>query len=76
METFNNFEYKIYEVKGKNMNYWRGTMYLTPERKGAIKHFLYDDATVYLKRKLDSLNTEITYALKDKIVSIVEHRVE
>lgn len=54
----------------------RGTMYLTPEKKGAIKHFLYDNATVYLKRKLDSLNTEITYALRNKVVSIVEHRVE
>ena len=76
MNTFNNFDYKIYEIKGKNMNYWRGTMYLTPEKKGAIKHFLYDNATVYLKRKLDSLNTEITYALRNKVVSIVEHRVE
>lgn len=76
METFKEFDYTIYEIEGKTTNYWRGYIPLSGSKKAAIIHFLYDNATIYLKRKYDSLNTEISYNLRNRVINIVEHRVE
>lgn len=77
MATFKNFGYTIYEIQGKTLkSYWRGYISLSDEKRAALKEFLYKDATCFLKRKYDALNTEITYCLKNRVIEIVEHRVE
>ena len=76
MNTFRNFNYKILTIKGKTLTYWRVVLPFSEKKREAIKRFLYDDATIYLKRKLDSLNTEISWSLNDRVLEIVEHRAE
>lgn len=75
-ETFKNFNYTIYELKGKTMNYWRLYIPLSGKYREVIKKFLYDDCKYFLTRKYNSLNTEISYNLINRVINIVEHRAE
>lgn len=76
MDTFKNFNYTVYKIKGKIMDYWRAYLPLSGKYRAAIKKFLYEDANYFLKRKYDSLNTEISFNLINRVIEIVEHRIE
>ena len=78
MESFKHFNYTIYTIKGKTLsNYWRATIPIWDGKfKCALRDFLYKDATIFLKRKWDRFNTEITSNLNNRVLEIVEHRAE
>lgn len=76
IETFKNFSYNIYKIKGKTSNYWKVVVSLNEQRKNILNTFLYKNSQYYLKRKYDSLNTEISYNLRNRVIEIVEHRAE
>ena len=51
-------------------------MVFLPKVKKCIYDFLYKDATIFLSRKRNLFNTEITYNIANRVISIVEHRLE
>lgn len=77
MKTFENFNYRIYHIQGKTTDYWNVTIG-TENRKinRCIYHYLYDNATCFLNRKKERFNTEISYHISNRVINIVEHRVE
>ena len=76
LQWFSSFNYHIIEIEGKTTRYWKAAIPVNDKVKKAIKDFFYKDAHYYLKRKYDSFNTEITYSITNRVISIVEHRVE
>lgn len=77
MGWFKNFNYRIYHIQGKTTDYWNVTIG-TEDRKfnRCLYHFLYDDAHCFLTRKKERFNTEISYYIANRVIDIVEHRVE
>lgn len=77
MGWFKNFNYRTYHIQGKTTDYWNVTIG-TENRKinRCIYHFLYDDAKCFLSRKKDRFNTEISYHIANRVIEIVEHRIE
>ena len=73
---FRNFDYTIREVQGKTTNYFVALIWLNSVKKEFFRHFLYDDAEVFLSRKKRIFDTEITYSSRNRTISIVEHRAE
>ena len=73
---FSNFQYRIYHIQGKTTDYWKAVIPLDDKRRKCIKDFFYKDAKLYLSRKYEAFNTEITYNIANRVISIVEHRVE
>ena len=73
---FKNFNYKVYKIKGKTVDYSKVVIFLDSKGKECIRHFLYDSASIYLSRKKRIFDTEITYSSRNSIISIVEHRAE
>jgi intein/homing endonuclease len=73
---FSNFRYRIYHTQGKTTDYWKFVVPIDDSLKKVIKDFLYKDATIYLYRKYDAFNTEITYNIANRVISIVEHSAE
>ena len=76
LETFKNFTYRVYHIQGKTTDYWKMVINLDDKERKAIKDFFYKNSTLYLKRKYDDFNTEITYQMSYRVIGIVEHRVE
>ena len=76
LNWFKNFTYRIYEVEGKTTTYWKVIINLDEAKRAACYHFFYDDATIYLTRKKEVFNTEISYRITNRSIEIVEHRVE
>ena len=76
MSWFKNFDYTIKLVDGKTTNYYVVNIWLDSKKKEFFRHFLYDDAEVYLSRKKRIFNTEISYNSRNRIIEIVEHRAE
>lgn len=77
MSTFKSFNYNIYKIKGKTMDYWRASIPIWDSKfKCALRDYLYKDANIYLARKYNCFNTEITSNLSNRILEIVEHRLE
>ena len=46
------------------------------ERFNLEYNFFYKDFIIFLSRKHDIFNTEITYSIANRAISIVEHRPE
>lgn len=38
--------------------------------------FFYKDSTIFLHRKYEAFNTEISYSITKRAINIVEHRPE
>ena len=76
LKTFENFTYRIYHIKGKTTDYWTVVINLDDRERKVIKDFFYKDSTLFLKRKYIDFNTEITYQMSQRVIGIVEHRVE
>lgn len=76
MSWFANFNYRVYHIQGKTTDYWKVVINTNDKVKKAIYDFFYKDSTVFLKRKYEIFNTEITYSIKNRVISIVEHRAE
>lgn len=76
MSWFANFNYRVYHIQGKTTDYWKVVINTNDKVKKAIYDFFYKDSTVFLKRKYETFNTEITYSIKNRVISIVEHRAE
>jgi hypothetical protein len=76
VKWFSNFRYRIYHIQGKTIDYWKFVVPIDDSLKKVIKDFLYKDATIYLHRKYDAFNTEITYNIAKRVISIVEHSAE
>lgn len=76
MNWFKNFHYRVYLVQGKTTNYWKVVINAPDKIKKCIYDFLYKNATIFLSRKHDVFNTEITYSIANRVISIVEHRPE
>lgn len=77
MSWFKNFNYRTYHIQGMTTDYWNVTIG-TENRKinRCLYHFLYDDAHCFLTRKKDRFNTEISYYISNRVIDIVEHRIE
>lgn len=76
MSWFKNFHYRVYHIQGKTTDYWK-IIIPTPDKiKKCIYDFFYKDSTIYLLRKYEVFNTEITYSIANRAISIVEHRPE
>lgn len=77
MGWFKNFNYRVYHIQGKTTDYWNVTIG-TENRKfnRCIYHFLYDNAKCFLSRKKERFNTEISYHISNRVIEIVEHRIE
>lgn len=73
---FKNFYYRVYCIQGKTTNYWKVVINASDKVKKCIYDFLYKDSTIFLSRKHDVFNTEITYSIANRVISIVEHRPE
>lgn len=76
MGWFRNFSYRIYHIQGKTTDYWKVIINASDKVKKCIYDFLYKDATIFLSRKRNLFNTEITYNIANRVISIVEHRLE
>lgn len=76
MGWFGNFYYRTYHIQGKTADY-RKVIINTPDNiKECIYDFFYKDPAVFLSGKHDIFNTEITYSIANRAISIVEHRPE
>lgn len=76
LEWFKNFDYRIQHIDGKTTDYYVVKIWLNAKKKEFFRHFLYDDAEVYLSRKKLIFDTEITYSSRNRTIEIVEHRAE
>lgn len=76
MGWFKNFHYRIYHIQGKRTDYWKVVIPASDKVKKCIYDFFYKDSTIYLSRKYEAFNTEITYRIAERSISIVEHRPE
>lgn len=76
MSWFRNFHYRVYHIQGKTTDYWKVVINATDKIKKCIYDFFYKYATIFLSRKHDVFNTEITYSIANRAISIVEHRPE
>ena len=70
------FYYRTYHIQGKTTDYWKVIINASDTIKKCIYDFLYKDSTIFLSRKHDIFNTEITYSIANRAISIVEHRPE
>lgn len=75
-EGKNQRENRIYHIQGKTTDYWKVIINASDKVKKCIYDFLYKDATIFLSRKRNLFNTEITYNIANRVISIVEHRLE
>lgn len=76
MSWFKNFHYRTYHIQGKTTDYWKVVINTPDKIKKCIYDFFYKDSTIFLSRKHNVFNTEITYSIANRIISIVEHRSE
>ena len=76
MSWFSNFTYRTYHIDGKTTDYWKVVINGSDSVKACIYHYLYDNAHYFLTRKKECFNTEIGYRLNNRVIEIVEHRVE
>lgn len=76
MNWFRNFHYRVYHIQGKTTDYWK-VIIPTPDKiKKCIFDFFYKDSTIFLTRKYEAFNTEISYSITERAITIVEHRPE
>ena len=76
LEWFKNFDYRVQHIDGKTTDYYVVNIWLDAKKKEFFRHFLYDDAEIYLSRKKLIFDTEITYSSRNRTIEIVEHRAE
>lgn len=76
LNWFRNFDYRIQHIDGKTTDYFVVHIWLDSKKKEFFRHFLYDNAEVYLSRKKLIFDTEITYSSRNRTIEIVEHRAE
>ncbi len=76
LSWFKNFNYRIYHCKGKTTDWWKVVITLDKKEKACIKSFFYDNSKYFLSRKKNIFNTEITYSIANRAISIVEHSAE
>ena len=76
MNWFKSFHYRTYCIQGKTTKYWKVIINTPDKIRKCIYDFLYKDSTIFLSRKHDVFNTEITYSIANRVISIVEHRPE
>lgn len=76
MKWFSSFSYRTYHIQGKTTDYWKVVIPLNDSKRKCIKDFFYKNSKLYLTRKYEAFNTEITYSIANRVISIVEHRVE
>ena len=76
MSWFRNFYYRTYHIQGKTTDYWKVIINAPDTIKKCVYDFFYKDSTIFLSRKHDIFNTEITYSIANRAISIVEHRPE
>lgn len=50
MDTFKNFNYTVYKIKGKTMDYWRAYLPLSGKYRAAIKNFIWRCQLLFKKK--------------------------
>ena len=76
MNWFRNFHYRTYHIQGKTTDYWKVIIPAPDKIKKCIYDFFYKDSTIFLHRKYEAFNTEISYSITKRAINIVEHRPE
>lgn len=76
MSWYHNFHYRTYHIQGKTTDYWKVIISATDKCRKALFDFFYKDSSLFLKRKYEAFNTEISYGITNRVIEIVEHRIE